>query len=323
MLWGMEATGGIGNAERAVDTPRIVAGIGVLVAVLAAIASAAGVFLRGDLATEPFTTVRGETVEVVTDGIYRYNPEGIVAEGLGWDLVTLLVIVPVTLIALALLWRGSFRAMLVTAGLLAYFAYQYFQYAVFWAYGPLYPLHLLTFALAISALAILVAGVDLAELRARATARFPRRPVAGYALIVVLLLLGLWLPVIGGTLGGEVSGELEGATTLVVPAFDLGLLVPLGLFTMIAVMRRLAVGYLLGMVILAKGASMALAISAMLLVEWQVAGELALPPLLIFAAMAILSVVIGARAVMAIDERPIESGHERQGAWRRTPRPAP
>jgi hypothetical protein len=63
--------------------------------------------------------------------------------------------------------------------------------------------------------------------------------------------------------------------------------VPLGLFTAIAVVRRLAVGYLLGMVILVKGASMALAISAMLLVEWQVTDELALPPLIDFASMAV------------------------------------
>jgi hypothetical protein len=309
-LRSMEAIGPAANPD---GKPRIAVGLGILVAVLAAVASAAGVFLRGDLTTEPFTTVRGETIEVVTDGVYRYNSEGVVAEGLGWDLVTLLVIVPVTLLALALLWRGSFRAVLVGAGLLAYFAYQYFQYAVFWAYGPLYPLHVLTFALAISALAILVVGVDLAGLRARVTARFPHRTVVGYALIVVFLLLGLWLPVIARTLGGEVTDELEGATTLVVPAFDLGLLVPLGLFTAIAVARRLAVGYLLGMVILVKGASMALAISAMLLVEWQVTDELALPPLIVFASMAVLSAVIGLRALGGIGERGIME-HEGRGA---------
>ena len=281
---------------------RIVVGLGALVAGLAATASAAGVFLRGDLATTPFTTVRGEIVEVVTDGVYRHNAEGIVAEGVGWDLVTLLLVVPAMLIALAFLGRGSVRALLVTAGLLAYFGYQYFQYAVFWAYGPLYPLQLLTFALAISALAVLVAGLDLETLRARVSGRFPHRAVAGYGVLVVLLLIGLWVPVIGGTLGGEASDELQGATTLVVPAFDLGILVPLGLFTAIAVARRLAVGYLLGAIILVKGASMALAISAMLLVEWRVTGELALPPLVIFAVMAALSLGIAVRALLGIDE---------------------
>ena len=34
-----------------------------LTGILAAVASAAGIFLRGDLATESFVTVRGDTVE--------------------------------------------------------------------------------------------------------------------------------------------------------------------------------------------------------------------------------------------------------------------
>ena len=227
--------------------------VGGLAAVLAGIAAAAGVFLRGDLTTSTFQTIRGEVVEIVSDGVYRYNPEGIVGEGIGWDIVTLFVIVPASLIALALLWRGSTRGALVSAGLLAYFSYQFFQYAVFWAYGPLYPLHVLIFALSISALGLLIYGFDLAELRGHVSDRFPHRAVVAYAILVVLLLGGLWLPVIAGTLGGEVTDELEGAVTLVVPAFDLGLLVPLGIFTAIAVARRLPIGYLLGILDLGEG----------------------------------------------------------------------
>ena len=60
---------------------RVVVLLGGIAAALAGVASAAGVFLRGDLATIEFVTVRGELVEVVTDGIYRFNAEGIVAEG--------------------------------------------------------------------------------------------------------------------------------------------------------------------------------------------------------------------------------------------------
>ena len=99
------------------------------------------------------------------------------------------------------------------------------------------------------------------------------------------------------------SDQLQGASTLVVPAFDLGLLIPLAVFTGLAVYRRLAVGYLLGMVILVKGASMALAIAAMLIVEWLVTDELLLPPLLVFAAVALVSVGVAARAIRSIDGR--------------------
>jgi hypothetical protein len=280
--------------------------LGVVVASLAGIAAAAGVFLRGDLSTFPFTTVRGEAIDVVADGVYRYNADSIVAEGVGWDLVTLLLVVPAALVTAILLWRGSVRAALVMAGLLAYFTYQYFEYAVFWAYGPLYPLQLLTAALAVSTLAILVARLDLAAIATGARERFPARLVAAYGALAVALLAGLWLPVIAGTLGGDVADELQGATTLVVPVFDLGLLVPLAIATAVTAYRRLPVSVLLGVVLLVKGVAMGLAIVAMLLVEWQVTGEPQPPPVVIFAALAAISLAIGWRAVRAIggDARP-------------------
>ena len=281
---------------------RFVVLLGSIAAVLAGIASAAGVLLRGDLATTEFSTVRGEVVEMVTDGIYRFNAEGIVAEGIGWDIVTLFVVVPATLVTLYLVWRGSARAVLVAAGLLAYLCYQSAQYAVLWALGPLYPVYVLTLALSVSALGLLVYGLDLGRLRVRSGQAFPRRSIVGYSLAVVVILAGLWLPVIVGTWGAVTVDQLEGAATLVVPAFDLGLLVPLAIFAAVTVYRSLPVGYLLGSIVLVKGATMGLAIAAMLAVEAVITEELALPPLLVFLVMAGVSVVIGTRALRAFDD---------------------
>ncbi len=283
---------------------RFVVLLGSMAAVLAGVASAAGVLLRGDLSTTEFTTVRGEVVEVVTDGIYRFNAEGIVAEGIGWDIVTLFVVVPATLVTLALVWRGSARATLVTAGLLAYLTYQSAQYAVYWALGPLFPIYIATLAFAISALGLLLYGLDLDALRVSDSRPFPRGKIVVYNVAVVVILAGLWLPVIVGSWGETVVDQLQGGSTLVVPVFDLGLLVPLAVFTGLSVYLRLPVGYVSAALILVKGASMALAIVSMLLVEALVTDELALPPLVVFAFMAGASVAVGVRALQAIDARP-------------------
>jgi hypothetical protein len=280
---------------------RTVALLGSVAAVLAGIASAAGVLLRGDLQTTEFVSVRGEVVPIVTEGIYRFNAEGIVAEGIGWDLVTLLVVVPATLVALALVWRGSLRAVLVAAGLLAYLCYQSAQYAVYWALGPLYPIYIATLAFSVSALGLLVYGLEVGALRARVERPFPRRSVVAYSVAVVIVLAGLWLPVVLSTWGRTVVDQLQGASTLVVPVFDLGLLVPLAVFTGAAVWRVLPVGYLLASLLLVKGASMALAIASMLLVEANITGELALPPLVVFAVLALISLALGARALRSIE----------------------
>lgn len=283
---------------------RIGVALGGAAAFLALVAGLAGVLFRGDLGTFEFRTVRGEVVQVVSEGVYRYNAEGIVGQGIGWDLVTLLLVVPVSLVGLRLLWRGSLRAAMVMSGLLAYLAYRYFQYAVIWAYGPLYPVPVATFALALSALAVLVASLDLGSLPARVGAGFPRRPVVGYGALIMFVLSGMWLPVILSTLGGETPELLQGSTTLVVQAFDLGLLVPLGVFTAVCVHRRAPVGYLLAAVALVKGASMALAIAAMLLVRWQVTGELELPPLVMFTLVALLSLFLAWRALWSVSGPP-------------------
>lgn len=302
---------------------RIAAAMGAVGVLLAGIASAAGIFLRGDLATNTHVTVRGEAVQVVTEGVYRYNAEGIVAEGIGWDIVTLFVVVPATLVALALVWRGSLRATLAATGLLAYFCYQYLQYAVYWAYGPLYPVYVATLAFSVSALGLLLYSLDFDALRKRVGPRFPRRAITGYSVAVIVLLVGLWLPVIGGTLGGVVTDELQGASTLVVPAFDLGLLLPLAIFTAIAVYRRTAVGHVLGILLLVKGGSMALAIAAMLVVEYLVTDELLAGPLVVFAIVALMSVAIGVRALRSVDDSKAASSHDRDADGPREPAPVP
>lgn len=173
---------------------RIVVALGGAAVILALVASLAGVLFRGDLGTVEFRTVRGEVVEVVSEGVYRYNAEGIVGEGIGWDLVTLLLVVPASLVGLRFLWQASPRAALAMGGLFAYLSYQYSQYAVFWAHGPFYPVHVATFALALSALAVLVASLDLASLPSRVGAGFPHRAVVGYGVLVVLMLSRMWLP---------------------------------------------------------------------------------------------------------------------------------
>lgn len=282
-------------------------------AVLAAVASAAGVFMRGDLSTRAFVSVRGEQVDVLTTGVYRFNGINIAAEGVGWDAVTLFLVVPALIITLPWLWRGSLRATLVATGVLTYLLYQYFEYATFLAYGPLFLLYVLIVAVSVSGIALLVGGIDLAQLSERFTPRFPRRAMVGLGLFMALLLTGMWLPLVGRTLRSDVVAELYGGTTLVVQAFDLGLLVPLGMFTAIAVYRRLPIGYLLASVVVVKAIAMATAIVAMLLVESAATGVVALPPIAMFATIALVSTIVAARVYSSIEPA---STHQRSATSR-------
>jgi hypothetical protein len=271
-----------------------------IIAALVTVATLAGVLLRGDLATSAFVTVRGETVDVVMTGIYRFNGLSVVSEGVGWDLVTLLGVVTALLVVLRGVWHAGLRSRLVAMGLLTYLVYQYLEYAMYWGYGPLFPLHVLIFALSLSALAILLSTLDLRALEASVSARFPHRAAAGLGVFMAGLLAVMWLPMIASTVGQTTVDQLDGATTLVVQALDLGLLVPLGIFTAVTVARRMPVGYVLASVVVVKAVAMPAAICAMLLVEAATTGELAAPFIAIFALTAVAAALIGARVYGSI-----------------------
>jgi hypothetical protein len=284
-------------------SPWLVGLVG-LTGILAAVASAAGILLRGDLETRVFTTLRGDAVEYLTDGAYRFNGINMASEGIGWDLVTLLVVVPALALTLPSLLRGTLRGTLLAAGFLVYFLYQYAEYAVGLAYGPLFPVYVGIIALSVSGLALLLSRVDVAALPERFGPHFPRKAMVAFGLYMAILLGGMWVPLIAGTLTATSVPQLYGGTTLVVQAFDLGVLVPLGLFTAVTVYRRLPVGYLLSAVVIVKGASIALGIVAMLVVEWLTTGEPQLPPIIIFGLTSIAGLAIAVRMYRAIDTRP-------------------
>jgi hypothetical protein len=292
--------------ERTMHGP--VVGLVALTGLLAAIASGAGVFLRGDLATEVFTTFRGEAVDLLTGGVYRFNGEAVAAEGVGWDAVTLFLVVPALFLTLPALRRGSVRALLLATGILAYFLYQYAEYATFLAYGPLFLLYVATFALSLTGIALLVSELELDVLAAGVDGRFPRRAATVFGLFVAILLAGMWLPLIVRSFGQAVVPELDGATTLVVQAFDLGFLVPLGLFTAVTVWRRLPVGYVLAAVLVVKGAAMGAGIAAMLIVEAMVTDVLQIVPIALFALISLTSLALGVRVYGSIDALPHLAG---------------
>lgn len=265
-----------------------VALLGTAVAVVAAI----GAFGRGDLLTETVTSVRGETYEVVTGGIYAHNAERIVAEGVGWDLVTLFLVVPALLLLVRAVARGSLRGRLLVTGLLGYLAYQYLMYAVAWAAGPLLLPFVAIYAVSLVGIAWFASTIRLADLPTHITDGFPRRAMAAFCGAIALLLLGMWVPLVSDVLAGQLEGNLHGQTTLVVQALDLGIVVPLAIATAVLVWRRRPLGYLLAAVVVVKGLAMAVAISAMVLLAGRVEGELEVGSLAIFVIVAVACAVL-------------------------------
>lgn len=255
--------------------------------------AAAGVFLRGDGSTAEAVSIRGETFRYALTGIYRYNAERVVAEGIGWDAVTLFVVLPAFLIGLPFLYRGSLKGRLFVLGMLAYFLYQYLEYSLFWAYGPLFLPFVAIYAA--SALAIVWIAAGSPDFKDLVMPSFPRKGMAGLCFAMSALLVLMWFGRIFSSMGGNVQGVLYGTTTLVVQSLDLGLLVPLMVLTGVLVLKRRSAGYVLSSVFIVKAVAMSAAIIAMLVSAWMTEGTFEAVPAAIFAAAAAASVYLGLR----------------------------
>lgn len=272
-----------------------------VVAILAGAAATVGVFFRGGGSVQTVVSPRGERYQMIVSGVYRYNAQRVVAEGIGWDVFTLFAAVPALLLCLIRLAGGRLRARLFALGVLAYLFYQYLMYSVAWAFGPLFLLFVVIFALSLVAIVRIAATIDMEELESRTGPSFPALGMGIFSLAMAALLIIMWLARIVAAMNGTIDGVLLGQTTLVVQALDLGLVVPLAIFTGVTALRRRRIGYLLSSVVVIKGAAMAAAICAMLVAAWIVEGALEIVPFAIFAAAAIVALWLAFRVYRSVE----------------------
>src|SRR6266702_4769864 len=110
-------------------------------------AAAAGVFSETPGAHVSFVTVRGEHAIYQGSGLYRYDPASVAREGVVWDVIDLILALPLFAVAIVLSLRGSLRGRLGLCGMLFYFVYKYLMYAVMVAFNPLFLVCVAIFAL--------------------------------------------------------------------------------------------------------------------------------------------------------------------------------
>jgi hypothetical protein len=275
-------------------TRRATALLSAFAALLAGIAAALGVFGRGDGTFAPVTSALGERYEIAVGGVYADSSRQLVAEGVGWDVFTLFVAVPILLIAAAFVARGSFRGTLVAAGMLGYFVYMHLEYAVTWAFGPMFPLFIVIYGSALVGLVAIAILLAESGVRDRFDERFPRRRFAALTIGMAFLLTILWIGRIAEGIAAE-TAVLHGETTMTVQALDLGLVVPVSILVAVGALRRNPVGMVAAAAFAVTFVTMATAIASMMVSAAIVTGVLALPPIVVFGLAAAAGLFVIAR----------------------------
>ena len=280
--------------------------LGALVAGLGAVAAGVGVVTAWGHAHYSFTTLRGEVVSIQGGGLYGKDSLSGAAQAIGQDFVTLLVGVPLLLIALRLASSGSIRGQLLRAGALAYFAYTYILLAFGATYNDLFLMYVATFSASAFGFILCVVSLNADQLQDHFSERFGRRRVGwaliGFGALLTLLWLGRIIPAL---VAGKTPPGLENYSTLFVQAGDLGIVIPTAVVAGTLLVRRQAFGYVLAPVMLVMASAFGLALIAMSASMTLAGVEVPLPELAFFSALAVVFLV--ATVHMLVSVRP--SGH--------------
>jgi len=225
--------------------------LALVVAILAAVASGAGLLWSGTEAPATATSVRGEEVDLQGEGLYAYDTVFLAAGSRGTDLVTLGLGVPFLVLALVLYRRGSLPGTVLLAGGFGYFLYAYASRGLGNAYNGLFPAYIALFSASLFGLVITAASIDRALLEQRYAGNRHRRPLGVFLLASAAVTSLVWLvPLVASVARGDAPKYVDTYTTAVTDVLDLGVLVPSLTVAAIFVLRRRALGYVLAAVLL-------------------------------------------------------------------------
>ena len=123
----------------------------------------------------------------MVSGLYP-DPAAVAAAFRGWDLVTLIIAVPIMTSALVGARRRWPAAQLISAGTLAYAVYMYAFYRFGAAFNGFFLIHVVLFTLSLSALLLVLTNLDVAGIAARSQPRTPARWISGFLVLMAASL---------------------------------------------------------------------------------------------------------------------------------------
>jgi hypothetical protein len=244
-------------------------------------------------------------------GAYR-DVEWIRATWFGNDWVTLIVALPLLVVALTLARRGTVRGWLLWPGMLGYSTYNYAFYLFGAALNVFFPLYAILLVLSVVGLILALSRIDVTAVVAGFAVRTPVRIIGGCLVGIGAGLACVWLLIWAGYAFAGRPTPIEPEVFKLVAALDLTVMVPALTTGGILLWRRAAWGFVLSTVAGVQGALylLVLAVNSLILIRRDLAeppGELPIwgPLGLITAAVTVL-LLTSAGAERRRPVRPLE-----------------
>lgn len=247
-------------------------------------------------------TVVATVVGLFVPGFYRDDPV-LLPQVYGQDLLTLVVAVPVLVIALYSASRGSLRGYVVWLGVTGYLLYTYASYAFMTAFNELYLVYTTLLWLTLFTFVGGMVRLDAAALQ-RDVRDLPVRSYVAFQFVLAVLVSLLWLSeILPATLAGTTPPSIAdpGLPTSVIYSLDLGVIVPAVVLTSYWLWQRNAWGYAFTAVLLVKIATLGGAVLSMVVFMLRDGQAVPLPQIVIFGTVTLVSLALIARFLLSIN----------------------
>ena len=225
--------------------------LSVLVSVLVAGASGAGIFVKS---------------------IYSQETASYAAQGVGQDIVNIVIAVPTLLLSASFLRKNSVRGLLVWLGALIYIVYSYVMYAFSVHFGFLFPVYIGVLGLSFYTLFGSLFSLKLPDLAASIASSTKPKTVSVFLMIFGLAFFALWSSdILRSLFSGSVPQSVTdtGLPVNLVHVLDLAFILPGMIITSTLLWKRKTAGFLFAVPFLMFAAIMGMAIIAMLVAMSQ------------------------------------------------------
>lgn len=256
--------------------------VGIIV-VLSVFACVVGIFSHGGTGSYEIESFRGETVKIYGSGLYCDDSVSVAAQGIAQDIVTVVMGVPLLIIALYLCRKGSLKGKLLLTGTLGYFLYTYISYVFLCMYNSMFLVYVMLMSASFFAFTLSIMSIDISTIKSFFNPKLPVHFLGGFQIFLGTALAMLWLKkIIPTIIEGTVPVGLEHYTTLVIQGLDLGFIVPVAFLSGCLLIKRKPLGYLLSSVVIMKGFTMGAALSAMIISQYLAGVSMGMVEMIMF-----------------------------------------
>ncbi|MCP5513848.1 MAG: hypothetical protein H7A26_00090 [Spirochaetales bacterium] len=217
-----------------------------VIAAASVICTTAGIFTHEGPGRYEYESIRGKTVIIYGEGIYRDMTADVAVQGIAQDYVTIILAIPLLLYSLFSARKGSLRGRFLLAGTAGYFFITYLLYTLMAMYNFLFPVYLILLGSSFFTLFLAISSFDFSSIKKHFDNKTPVKTAGGFLIFTSSIISLMWLGVILPPLfdGSIIPEEAEHYTTLVVQGLDLALLLPSAFVSAVLLLRGKGPSYI-------------------------------------------------------------------------------